>query len=183
MKRIFLALSASFVFAMNGLAQQSPADAPASKEDIERYLQVTHARVRIELMNDILTKQIHQMVHDQVAKDAANLPPDFEASVIKMTNDMLKDFPVEEMLQAMIPVYQRHWTKSDVDAMVAFYSSPTGQRLLKDMPTTLEEAMQAVQPILQKKMKAMMERVEQEVAEVMKNSKTKSSQIPLPISK
>jgi uncharacterized protein len=182
MKPIFLALSACLAFAMCGVAQQSPADAPATKEDIEKYLEVTHAREMMKQLTDVMTKQMHQMVHEQVAKNAANLPPDSEARINKMTGDMLKDLPAEEMLQAMIPVYQKHWTKGDVDAMVAFYSSPTGQKILKDMPATMAEAMQAVQPIMQKQMTTMMERIELEVAQLAKDSKPKSVQKPKPTS-
>ncbi len=182
MKRIFLALSACLAFAMCGVAQQSPADAPATKEDIEKYLEVTHARDMTKQLMDVMTKQMRQIVHQQVAKDAANLPPDSEARINKMTDSMLKDFPVEEMLQAMVPVYQRHWTKGDVDAMVEFYSSPTGQKILKDMPATMAEAIQSVQPIMQKQMTTMMERVELEVAQLAKDSKAKSAQKPKPTS-
>ena len=91
----------------------------------------------------------------------------------KMTDDMLKDFPLEEMLQAMIPVYQKHWTKADVDVMVAFYSTPTGQKIWKELPATMAEVMQAINPIMQKRMGAMMERIQQQVAQMVKDSKTK----------
>ncbi len=77
------------------------------------------------------------------------------------------------MLQATIPVYQKHWTKADVDAMVAFYSTPTGQKMLKELPATMAEAMQAITPIMRKRMDAMTERVHQEVAQMVKDSKTK----------
>ena len=94
----------------------------------------------------------------------------------KMMDDMLKKFPVDEMLEATIPVYQKHWTKGDVDAMVAFYSTPTGQKILRELPTTMAEAMQAMQPIMQKKMNGMLERVQQEVAQMVKDSKIKAGQ-------
>ena len=44
MKRVFLALTACLVFSLSGVAQQSPSDAPATKEDIERYIEITHTR-------------------------------------------------------------------------------------------------------------------------------------------
>ncbi len=110
---------------------------------------------------------------EQVSKNAANLPPGAEADVNKKIDDMLMDFPIEEMLQAMIPVYQKHWTGADVDAMVAFYSTPRGQKILKDLPAATAEAMQAAMPIIQKRMEAMTERVQQEVAQMTKDSKTK----------
>ncbi len=173
MKRFLLATTLCALLAAVGAAQQRDGDKPATKEDVERYLEVTHARDMMKRVMDVMAKQMHQMEHDQVSKNAANLPPDSEARINKMTDDMLKDFPVEEMLQATIPVYQKHWTKADVDAMVAFSSTPTGQKMLKEFPATMAEAMQAITPIIRKRMDAMTERVQQEIAQMVKDSKTK----------
>jgi len=173
MKRSLLILAACLVFTANGTAQQSATDAPATKADIDRYLEVTHAREMMKNVMDIMSNQLHQMVHDQVVKEAASLPPDFEARMNKKTDEMLKDLPLNEMLDAMIPVYQKHWTKGDVDALVAFYSTPTGQKILKEMPTTMAEAMQAAMPIMQKHMEVVMDRVHQEVAQMAKDSRAK----------
>ena len=174
MKRFLLISTLWVAFPLVGIAQQSTADSPASKEDIERYFQVMHLRDTMKQMMDVMNKQAHQMVHAQISKDAANLPPDFEARMNKMTDEELKNLPVEEMLQAMIPVYQKHWTKGDVDAIVAFYSTPTGQKVLRELPATMAEGMQAVAPIIQKRMNGMMERVQQEVAQMVKESKSKA---------
>jgi len=173
MKRFFLTTSLFLVFPMVGAAQQSAADTPATREDVEKYLEVTHARAMTTQIMDVMAKQVHQMVHQQLAKDLDKLPPDFESRMTKMTDDMLRNFPVNEMIEAMIPVYEKHWTKSDVQVMVAFYSTPTGQKILRELPATMAEAMQAMQPIIQKQMNGMMERVHQEVAQVVKDSKTK----------
>jgi hypothetical protein len=173
MKRFLLTTSLFLVFPMVGAAQQSVADTPATKEDVEKYLEVTHSRAMTTQIMDVMAKQVRQMVHQQLAKDLAKLPPDFESRMAKMTDEMLKNFPVNEMIEAMIPVYEKHWTKSDVQVMVAFYSTPTGQKILRELPATMAEAMQAMQPIIQKQMNGMMERVQQEVAQVVKDSKTK----------
>ena len=174
MKRLWLTSSLFLVFPMVSAAQQSASDSPATRDDVEKYLEVTHARTMMKQIMDVMTKQVHQMVHDQISKDLDKLPPDFETRMNKITDDMLKTFPVDEMLDAMIPVYQKHWTKGDVDAMVAFYSTPTGQKILRELPTTMAEAMQAMQSIMQKRMSGMMERVQQQIAQMVKESKTKT---------
>jgi len=174
MKRLWLTGSLFLVFPMVSAAQQSASDSPATRDDVEKYLEVTHARTMMKQIMEVMTKQVHQMVHDQISKDLDKLPPDFETRMNKITDDMLKTFPVDEMLDAMIPVYQKHWTKGDVDAMVAFYSTPTGQKILRELPTTMAEAMQAMQSIMQKRMSGMMERVQQQIAQMVKESKTKT---------
>lgn len=173
MKRLFLALSGCLVFTLNGIAQQSPADAPASKEDVQKYLEVMHAREMMAQTVEAMSKPMHQMVHDQYTKDKDKLPADFEERMNKVMDDTMRGFPWDEMLQAMVPVYQKHFTKSDINAVVAFYSTPTGQKLLREMPAMMAESMQTMMPLLRKHMDAMMNRMQEEVAQMIKDSGAK----------
>jgi hypothetical protein len=153
------------------LAQQSPKDAPASKEDVQRYLEAMHSRELMSQMIDAMMKPMHQMLHEQYLKDKNKLPADFEPRMNKLVDDYMKSFPWDEMLQSMVPVYQKHFTKGDIDAIVAFYTAPTGQKLLKEMPEIMAESMQTMMPLLQKQMASMQERVEQEVAAMLNESR------------
>jgi hypothetical protein len=121
------------------------------------------------------------MIHEQYLKDKDKLPPDFEQRMSKMTDDLLKSFPWDEMLDAMVPVYQKHLTKGDVTALVAFYSTATGQKILRDMPAMMQESMETVMPLMRKQMDAIGERVQQEVAQLLKDSKTPPKQKTEPI--
>jgi hypothetical protein len=174
MKRILLA--AAIILAMCGYvgAQQNPADAPATKEEILKYLQVMHSREMMAKMLDAMSKPMHQMMHEQYVKDKDKLPADFEARMNRMMDDMLKSFPWDEMLDAMVPVYQKHLTKGDVDALVVFYSSATGQKLIKEMPEITAEAMQEMLPLMRKSMDQMTQRMQEEVAAMVRESESKS---------
>jgi hypothetical protein len=82
----------------------------------------------------------------------------------------------------MITVYQKHWTKGDVDNMIAFYSTPTGQKILTEMPQTMAEAMQAMRPVMQKHTEEMKQRLEQQVAQLKreyKEGQSKTTQPPV----
>ncbi len=170
MKRIFLALAACLVLALPGVAQRSPADAPASREDVQKYLDVMHSREMMTKMMDAMSKPMHQMLHEQYLKDKDKLPPDFEERMNKVLDDYMKTLPLEEMLQAMIPAYQKHFTKGDIDGLVAFYSSPTGQKVLQELPAITAEAMQSMMPIMRKQIEVMTERMQEQVAQMMKQS-------------
>jgi uncharacterized protein len=173
MNRIFLALIACLAFAMSGVAQQSPADAPATKEDVQKYLDVMRSREMIAQMLDAMSKPMHQMMHEQYLKDKDKLPADFEARMNKMMDDMMKGFPWDEILQSMVPVYQKHLTKGDIDAIVAFYSAPAGQKLLREMPAMMAETMQTMMPLLRKHIEAMTARMQGQVAQMLKESGAK----------
>lgn len=177
MKRAALILILCAVVAPTTFAQQSPADAPATKADIERYLDAMHTREMMRSMMDVMTKQIHQMTHDMIAKQP-NYSPEIESRTSKMVDDMLKDMPIDEMLDAIIPVYQKHFTKGDIDALVAFYSTPTGQKLIRDLPAIMAESMQAYSPIMQRLMTKTMQRVQDEIAQMQNESEASPDKAP-----
>jgi uncharacterized protein len=180
MKRLLPVLILALFCSAATWAQQTGADAPASKEDVQRYLDVMHSREMMSQIVDAMAKPMHQMIHEEYLKSKDTLPADFEARMDKMEDDMMKSFPWDEMLQSMVPVYQKHLTKGEIDALVAFYSAPTGQKLLREMPAITAEAMETMMPILRKQLDAMNDRIQEQVAQMLKDSKAKPGEKPQP---
>jgi hypothetical protein len=178
--RRFLSLvSISFVLACPSFAQtaaDSSADTPASKQDVERYLQAIHSHEMMKQMMAVMNNSMHQMAHDLCTKDKDKLPADCEARTTKLMDDMMREMPMDEMMEAMVPAYQKHFTKGDMDALIAFYSAPTGQKILRELPAIMAEAMEAMRPIMSKTMDHMTERMKQEVAQMKKDSEKGSVQ-------
>jgi len=168
MKHFLVGVILCLSFACSGLAQDTGAGAPATKEDVEKYLQVVHSQDMMRKMMDAMAKSMQQMTHDRYLKDKDKLPADFEARTNKMMDDMMKDMPFDEMIQAMVPAYQKHFTKGDMDSLVAFYTSPTGQKLLREMPAITAESMTAMMPIMRQHMDAMSQRLQQQTDEMLK---------------
>lgn len=176
MKRSLLLTIAVLCFSANAFSTQSPQDSPATKEDVQKYLEVMHSRDMMAKMVDAMSKPMHLAIHEQYEKQKDKLPPDFEARMAKVLDDYMKDFPWDEMLQAMVPVYQKHFTKGDIDQLVAFYSTPTGQKLVRELPAITAEAMQAMMPIMSKSMEAMTQNLQEQVAEMVQQAQTKPAQ-------
>ena len=170
MRRFLIALLLAFAFACTGFAQQSDADAPASRADIERYLEVTHSRQMVRQMTDAMLRPMHQMLHDQYMREKDKLPADFEERMNRHIDEMVKSLPWDDMIDAMIPAYQKHFTKGDMNALVTFYGSQKGQKILHELPAVTSEAMQAMMPLMRKQMDAMNSQIQAEVAEMIKNS-------------
>jgi len=103
------------------------------------------------------------------------LPAGFEEQTAKMLDDMFRDMPFDDMMQAMVPVYQKHFTKGDVDALIAFYSSPTGQKMLRELPAIMGEAMESMTPMIEKYMETVRHRVEEQFAQALKQSEKESN--------
>jgi hypothetical protein len=178
MKRLLLAATILLCTSSIGFAQQDPADSPATKEDIQKYLEVMHSREMMTKVIDAMTKPMHQMMHEQYEKDKDKLPADFETRMNKLMDDTMKSFPWDEMLDSMVPIYQKHFTKGDIDHLVAFYSTPTGQKVLRELPAITAESMQSIMPIMQRKIEAMTRDMQQQVAEMIKQSEAKPGQKP-----
>jgi len=168
MKRFLVAAILCVSFACSGLAQDTGANAPASKEDVERYLDAVHSHDMMEKIMETMAKSMQQMTYERYLRDKDKLPADFEARTNKMMNAMMKDMPFDEMIQAIVPTCQKHFTKGDMDALVAFYTSPTGQKLLRETPAITGEAMTAMMPIMRQHMDAMNRRLQQQTDEMMK---------------
>jgi hypothetical protein len=99
------------------------------------------------------------------------LPADYEAKIDAMMSEMLDRMPMDEMMQAMIPAYQKHLTRGDIDNLVAIYSTPTGAKLLRDLPAIMAESMQDMMPIMTKYMETVQKRVQEETDEMIAQSK------------
>ena len=132
------------------VALSTASDAPASRDDILKLFEVMQVRSQ---MNSVMNQVMAQMRSMNRAQMKKQNPEMTEADLVKIdakSEELIKSMPIEGMLDDMVPVYQRHLAKSDVDAMIAFYATPTGQKLLHEMPAIAAEGMQAVQPRLMK---------------------------------
>jgi uncharacterized protein len=158
MKRLALALVfASFSTCL--LAQS--VSAPATREEIQKLLAVmdTQAQVRQTMQQVMAQSQV--MAHQAMKKRHPEMTAEQLARMDKESAEIAKTYPVDQIIEDMIPVYQKHLTKADVDAMIAFYSSPSGKKILHEMPTIMAETMEAVYPRLQKNMDDILRRLDE----------------------
>lgn len=157
------------------IAQQNTSDTPATKEDVQRYFEVMHFRENMQNMMKAMSQSIKEMAHERCAKQTEESPEKCEASANSHLDTSLQSLPLDEMIEAMAPILQKHMTKGDIDACVAFYASPTGQKMMREQPAITVEAMRAMQPILNKRMESMQKEVEDQLAALTKDSEKKSA--------
>jgi hypothetical protein len=165
---ILVAVSAAF-------AQQpapSTADAPATKEDIQHLFDVMQIHQQTRQMMDALMKQQSAMIHETLKERYPQTSADKIARADRLIADTMKDMPMDAMLDDMIPIYQRHFSKADIDAMTTFYASPTGQKMMQEMPALTTESMQASYARMQKQIDAIQQRAEQIVKEDQEKQKS-----------
>jgi hypothetical protein len=144
------------------VAQTTVSVAPdaASKEDVQKLFDVMASREQMGQMMQQLFAQMRTLSREQVKKQHPEITEAELARMDRQSEDLLKNFSLDDMLGDMVPVYQRHFTKSDIDALTAFYSSPPGQKFLHEMPAVTAETMRAVYPKIQARVDAALKRAE-----------------------
>jgi hypothetical protein len=123
-------------------------DVMASREQMDKTMRQVFAQ-----MQSLNREEIKKRRPDVTEAELARLD--------RQSEDVIKNFPLDAMLSDMIPVYQRHFTKSDIDALITFYASPPGQKFLHEMPAVTSETMRAVYPRIQAEVEAALKRAEE----------------------
>jgi hypothetical protein len=181
------ALATLPAFAQSQPAQESrsasttapvPADQQATKAQIDKLFELLRLRKQMESMMGMIPRVVQQSFQAQMKDMNAKLPPgkrlmpQDQAALEKVMNKYMQEavnvYPIDEMIADAVPVYQRHISRSDADAVIAFYSSPPGQRLLDEQPAMMSEYMAILMPHLQDRSKRLTDRMEAEMQQIVK---------------
>jgi uncharacterized protein len=148
------------------VAQTTVSIAPdaASREDVQKLFDVMASREQMAQMMQKVFAQMRTLNRDEIKKRHPDITADQLASMDRQSEELLKNFPLDEMLSDMIPIYQRHFTKTEIDALTAFFSSPAGQKYLHEVPAVTAETMRAVYPRIEAEVDAMLKRAEEKTA-------------------
>jgi uncharacterized protein len=181
MKRHSAVLTIVVLVASAAFAQQplsSTGDDPASKEDIQKLFEVMQIHQQMRQVMDAMMKQQTAMIDETLKKRYPQTSADKIARANRMIVETVKDMPMDAMLDDMIPIYQRHFSKTDIDAMSTFYASPTGQKMMREMPVLTSESMQASYARMQKQMDVIQQKAEQIVKEDQEKPKSAPAEPP-----
>jgi hypothetical protein len=59
--------------------------------------------------------------------------------------DFQKKLSAKDLQERLISIYDRYFTKDDLKAALAFYQTPSGQKMLSEMPALVRDSMAAGQ--------------------------------------
>lgn len=159
-------------------ASAIPPDQQATKEQIEKLFEVMRLRKQMETMMNMMPGIIEQSFRAQIKNINEKLPPGKRlmpqdqaalAKVMKKYVDQAPNiYPVDEMIADAIPIYQLHISKSDADAVIAFYSSPPGRRLLDEQPAIMREYMAVVMSHMQIRSNRLTDEMQAEIQQIVK---------------
>jgi len=144
-------------------AQTTVSVAPdeASKQDVQKLFDLMASREQVRQLMDQMFAQMRAINRQEMKKKHPDITEEELARAERGSEELIRNFPIDEMLNDMVPVYQRHFTKTEIDGLTAFYSSPVGQKFLHEMPAVTAETMQAAMPRIQATVDAALKRVDQ----------------------
>jgi hypothetical protein len=133
MKRFFARVFILGVLNLTSLAQsassQSPA-APAEDKDAKR----AEIRQLIELTGAAkVSADVMQQIIGPIRNGFPEVPPEF-------WDNFTKEIRAEELVDLVVPLYDRYYTRQEIHELTAFYQSPVGQKTVRVLPKLSAEA-------------------------------------------
>ena len=112
------------------VATARPDIPPEKRKEIEKLLTLTGVE---KLMGQMETQMITSL--------KAQMPQVPELFWTKFQQKM----NTRELVEKIIPIYDRYYTTEDIKAVNTFYETPAGQKLLSTLPQVMQEAMKVGQ--------------------------------------
>lgn len=78
-----------------------------------------------------------QMAHSLFI-EYANMYPEVPAVFWENVKSKIK---ADDLIALIIPIYEKHYTEGDLDEMIRFYKTTTGQKIISTLPLIMEESM------------------------------------------
>jgi hypothetical protein len=157
-----------------------PADQQPTDSQLNRLFEVMRINEQMaattKMMPQILGQQFQQQL-EQMEKDHPELnrltPEQKQASAQVMNKFMTQAMTLytsDEMIADMKAIYRRHLTGADVENLITFYNSPSGQHMLDMVPAIMQEFMPAAIEKMQEKMRPLLVEMAKEMAAISQSS-------------
>jgi hypothetical protein len=143
MRRPFIAV---LVLALSfPLFATEPNPSARQRELVERLLELTNAnRIGLSMMDSFFEQIEKQFLASAEAK--GNRPEDIAEAKEMFTAFRQKASQIDFsglMNDSYVRIYSKYFTESDLESLIAFYSTPTGKKSIEVMPALAREGMEA----------------------------------------
>src|SRR5436309_84138 len=102
------------------------AEETQKQKDIRKLLKITGSG---ELGTQVMSQMVGSM------KKAMPQVPD------KFWGDFMKEVRTDELIDLIVPVYDRNLAQEDIKELIRFYESPTGKKFVSVLPKITQESM------------------------------------------
>jgi hypothetical protein len=155
-----------------------PADQQPTKEQLTKLFELMRIKQQISSMTKMMPAMMRQQMQAHVKEMQKNHPElaamteeQRQASMkveSKFMEKVVDLYTSDEMIADMEGIYQKHLTRSDVDGIIAFYSSPAGQHMVDMAPVIMQEYVPLMMQRTQERIKPLMDEMSKEMEQIAK---------------
>jgi hypothetical protein len=149
--------------------QALPADAP-SREQVLKFFDMLQVRRNMQVAIDGMKQQMKSGAEQGFRHKLPDATTEQVQQMQAMMDDAFSEISFDEVIDAMVPVYQKHLAKADIDNILAFYASPSGQKLLREQPAIMRESMEVAGAVQQKKMDSILKKLDERMDRMVQQS-------------
>jgi uncharacterized protein len=113
------------VFILLFSLQKTFAQTPANNEHVKKLLELTGSGK--------IGVQIIQTMISSYKKEMPTVPAEY-------WDNFMKEVNADTLIDMIVPVYKKYYSDEDITALITFYESPVGQKVVKSMPLITQEA-------------------------------------------
>ena len=113
---------------------------PAKETDIRHLMEVTGAKKQLNQMKPFMAKQMKPLAEQLIMP---RLPPDLRDPQIpeRFVQRFIERFDPDELINRIVPVYDKYYTREDVKQIIQFFETPLGRKFLETSPQLMQESM------------------------------------------
>jgi hypothetical protein len=107
---------------------------PAKEASIRHLMEITQTNKMGDNIAAAIGNQVQQVMSRAIQPE--RLPKFMDSFHEKFTANA----PSGAVTDAVVPIYARHFSTEDIKALIQFYESPLGQRVVRSMPQVTQES-------------------------------------------
>jgi hypothetical protein len=152
-------------------AQANPSIDPAKEADIRSLMELVGAR-------DMVQDGENNAIEQSREKLLATVPNNDkgQAFVNAFAASYQKKFDVDQVLDQLVLIYDKHYSEEEIKGLLQFYGSPLGQKVAGEMPKIGRETQAAVRAASGKAAKESLAEMKKENPEIGQNARLGNGQ-------
>lgn len=122
------------------LSQPATAEvAPAKRQAIKQLMETTGVlRITDQMATFMVNAQAKRM-----RQQHPDIPAEAVAVMREATNSVIREQIQAEggLMDRLVPIYDRHFTKAELEELLGFYQTRLGRKVIRVMPRLMQESM------------------------------------------
>lgn len=139
-----------------GPRSSSTAAAQPTREEILQLFNALDIRQQLGSVADVMKGNMEKMQEAQMPDLTDAQKQKISDLNSEIVGEAFNQDSVNAMLEDLVPIYQKHFTRADIQAVMAFYNSPSGRKFLHEQPQILQDTMTTAVAHLQQRIEKIM---------------------------